>query len=356
MDVSTLIPKPDTIPAPAWIFEFLGILTLTIHLLFVNVVLGGSIVMLVNRFMGNESETSLHNPSIKKIPPTIALAVNFGVAPLLFVQVIYGHLIYSSSVLMGVYWLMVIPVLIIAYYSAYIHARRYNSQTLSKIALITSIAIMLYIAYIFTNNMTLMLHPEQWQEYFKNADGTILNNVDATVLPRYLHFVAASIAIGGLFFSIVWKFKKEAEEKDRNDNVTKGLKIFAIGTAVQIVVGLWFLMALPRDIMLGFMGGNMMATVILMLGILSGVGALVTAFTKKLMPTIYMTLITVATMVISRANLRTLYLKDIFSTGSLELNPQYGVMALFLITFAVGLGIVFYMIKLAKSSEAGRKA
>lgn len=356
MDVTTLIPNTDTIPAPDWIFEILGIVTLTIHLLFINVVLGGSLVMLVNRFMGNEGDGALHQPGIKKIPPTIALAINFGVAPLLFVQVLYGHLIYSSSVLMGVYWLLIIPVLIVAYYAAYVHARKYKSEGLSKIALIISIAVMLYIGYMFTNNMTLMLHPEQWKEYFNNADGTILNNSDATVLPRYLHFVSASLAIGGLFFSIVWKFKKEADEDKKSGNIETGLKIFGIFTGAQIVIGLWFLMALPREVMLEFMGGNLTATIILMLGILSGVGALITAFTKKLMPTVYMLVITVIAMVISRANLRTFYLKDIFETGSLELSPQYGVMGLFLLVFAIGLGIVFYMIKLATSSEVRRKA
>jgi hypothetical protein len=333
----------------------LGIITLTIHLLFVNVVLGGSLVMLINRFMGSEGDSSLHYPGIKKIPPTIALAVNFGVAPLLFVQVIYGHLIYSSSVLMGVYWLMIIPVLIIAYYAAYIHARKYSNDSLSKLALIVSIAIMLYIGYILTNNMTLMLHPEQWKEYFSNPNGTILNNVDATVLPRYLHFVTASIAIGGLFFSIVWKFKKEADEETRKVNIEKGLKIFGIFTGVQIVIGLWFLMALPREVMLGFMGGNLPSTIVLMAGILSGVGALITAFTKKLIPTISMTVITVLLMVISRANLRTLYLKDIFNTGSLELSPQYEVMALFLIIFVIGLALVYYMIKLATTDKVGEE-
>jgi len=50
-----------------------------------------------------------------KIPSTFALGVTFGIAPLLFVQVLYGNLIYSSSILMGVFWLLIIPFIIIAY-------------------------------------------------------------------------------------------------------------------------------------------------------------------------------------------------------------------------------------------------
>ncbi len=48
------------------------------------------------------------------LPLVIAFAVNFGVAPLLFLQVLYGHFIYTSSILMGIFWISIIPALIIA--------------------------------------------------------------------------------------------------------------------------------------------------------------------------------------------------------------------------------------------------
>jgi len=41
MDPSRLIPSAEAIPAPWWLLEFLTVLTLTLHLLLINVALGG---------------------------------------------------------------------------------------------------------------------------------------------------------------------------------------------------------------------------------------------------------------------------------------------------------------------------
>ena len=68
--------------------------------------------------------------SIGSIPTLIALTVNFGVPPLLFVQVLYGHLFYSSSVMLAVPWILVIPILILAYYAAYIFVKRVETAPL----------------------------------------------------------------------------------------------------------------------------------------------------------------------------------------------------------------------------------
>ena len=75
-------------------------------------------------------------PVAKKLPVMIALGINMGVPPLLFLQVVYGNLFYSSSVLMAVYWILIIPLLILAYYGTYIHIFRYGkSPWFSKLSL-----------------------------------------------------------------------------------------------------------------------------------------------------------------------------------------------------------------------------
>jgi len=49
---------------------------------------------------------------------------HLGVAPLLFLQVLYGRLFFTSSILMAGFWLAVVPLLIVAYYCAYVVAFR----------------------------------------------------------------------------------------------------------------------------------------------------------------------------------------------------------------------------------------
>lgn len=359
MDFQSLIPATEAIPAPAWLFLVLDVLLFLLHILVINVLVGGSLIALfaLLRKSKNPLENNLPDAVADKMPTTFALGVNLGIAPLLFVQVIYGHLFYSSSVLMATYWILIIPLLILAYYGAYIHARKRNTAVLlSRIALIVSALITLYIGFIFVNNLTLMVQPEKWTAYFSNRNGTLLNWSDPTLIPRYLHFVTASVAVGGLFMALVWHIRAKKGINGADNKIKEGLRIFGYATIVQVVIGLWFLLAIPRDFMLGFMGGNIPATVFFLLGFLCGIGTIVTAFANKLQPTISLLAITLAAMVITRTFLRSMYLKGKFSLSSLELAPQYGVMALFFVVLVIGLLAVGYMLKAGFTARKGEVA
>jgi uncharacterized membrane protein len=54
------------------------------------------------------------------LPVLMALAVNLGVASLLFSQTLHGQFFYPTTILMGRFWLAVIPLLIIAYAGLYL--------------------------------------------------------------------------------------------------------------------------------------------------------------------------------------------------------------------------------------------
>ncbi|MEJ2054976.1 MAG: hypothetical protein P8X42_13730 [Calditrichaceae bacterium] len=358
MDPTSLIPGADSIPAPAWLFLVLDIALFAIHILLVNVIIGGSLITVVSRFRaGNDTlNQRLHGSIAGKLPTAFALAVNMGVAPLLFLQVIYGNLFYASSVLLAVYWILVIPLLILAYYGAYIHIRKYSSSLLSKISISISAIILLYIAFVFVNNMTLMIQPEKWNAYFDNRGGTILNWGDMTLVPRYLHFIAASVAVSGLLMAFIWSYRQKKGVAGAETKVKSSLLIFGYATIGQVVVGLWFLLAIPRDFMLNFMGGDIFSTIIFMLGFLAAIGAIATAFANKFRPTLSMLIVTILAMIIMRHQLRTMYLNGKFSLSSLELAPQYGVMILFFGVLIAGLLAVWYMIKTAFVKQEGRAA
>ena len=216
MDYQTLIPTADTIPAPSWVFIVLEQLLFLLHIILVNAVLGGALIVLFKRFSGKDDQdfTNRHMPVAKKLPVLIALAINMAVPPLLFLQVVYGHLFYTSSVLMAVYWILIIPLLILAYYGTYIHIYRYNkAPVFSKFSLLTAVILILYVGFMLVNNNSLMEVPEKWTAYFDHRGGTILN-VNAAFFPRYFHFVTASVAIGGLFYALVYHFKKGLENKE----------------------------------------------------------------------------------------------------------------------------------------------
>ena len=123
--MTPIIPLADPLPqpAPAWLLWALLQLTFFLHLLAMNVVLGGSILVLhwraSRRKEGAEHRAEITRVFARALPVAIAAAVTLGVAPLLFVQVLYGRLFLPSSVLMAWWWLAVVPLIILAYYGAY---------------------------------------------------------------------------------------------------------------------------------------------------------------------------------------------------------------------------------------------
>ncbi|MCA1796739.1 MAG: hypothetical protein LC645_04195, partial [Geobacteraceae bacterium] len=118
MPNAALIPTPDAIPVPWGWFYVLLMLTFLLHLLLMNAMLGGGIIALISSLRKKEQSLLISKEFSYKWPYTIAFAVNLGVAPLLFIQVLYGHFIYTSSILMAVWWFSIVVLLILAYYSA----------------------------------------------------------------------------------------------------------------------------------------------------------------------------------------------------------------------------------------------
>ncbi len=57
-----------------------------------------------------------------QMPVIVAMGVNLGIVPLLFVQVGYAKIFYPATILMAWFWLAVIGVLIPAYYGVYVYA------------------------------------------------------------------------------------------------------------------------------------------------------------------------------------------------------------------------------------------
>ena len=157
----SIIPTADTIPVHWLWFQVLLIVTFFIHMILMNFLLGGSLLTVWDLLRGK-----LEKNASGSIPTLVALTVNFGVPPLLFVQVLYGHFFYSSSVMLAVPWILIIPILIMAYYGAYIFVRKADrAPVLSRGGLIFTSLALLYIAFVFVNNNTLAMQPDRWGIY-----------------------------------------------------------------------------------------------------------------------------------------------------------------------------------------------
>jgi len=345
--MDSLIPTPDAIPVNWWWFQILLMFTFLIHLILMNFILGGSLITLFRLIRKKNPTEDTHS-----LPTLVALTINFGVPPLLFVQVLYGHLFYSSSILMAIPWIMVIPILILAYYGAHIFSHRLSkAPKLARVSLIITAILLLVIAFIYVNNNTLVLTPEKWGSYFDQKGGATLNWSEPTLFPRYLHYITGAIAIAGLGKAIFFRFKRKMDESARQYEIKDGLKIFGWVTLVQMAIGTWFWLSLPGDIWRLFMGKNLAYTIMMSVGWILALLILHSALTNRFWMALTSGLLAMTVMVVIRDLVRHAYLGDVFKPKELTVTGEASPLVAFLVIFVIGLASIYYMVRLLMKSK-----
>jgi hypothetical protein len=354
------IPTPDIlpIPAPVWLLQVLLIFTFLLHLVPMNFLFGGGLLSLVSHARGKKDPR--HERLAKRVselmPTVISFTVTLGVAPLLFVQVLYGHLLYSSSILMANAWFLVVPLVIVGYYGAYLLRFRWDRLGAARSLLAWGMAVLFaVVGFIYSNNFSLVQRPEVWkQHYLANPAGGHLNLSDPALYPRYLHMLLGAIAVAGVWFMIIGVRRRSGDEEWSAWLMKYGSRIFTYATTVNIIVGFWFLAALPRRAMMIFMGQNPAATAVFLVSlvfILGTFGAVHVAAKRRsgrvmTMGAASLTVVLVL-MAVMRQQVRAAYLEPHFRLEQLTVEPQWGVFALFVLTLAAGLGMVAWLVKVA---------
>jgi hypothetical protein len=297
----------------------------------------------------------------------LAATVTLGVAPLLFVQVLYGRLFFSASVLMAWPWFLIVPLLIVAYYGAYLRAFRGESLGgLGPIVGWGSALIFLIIGFLYSNNMSLMLRPEVFRAVYLVEDrGLHLNLDDATLLPRFLHFLFGAIAVAGMFVVVQGLLRRRSEPDYAAWSIRYGAHWFVAATVISMGLGIWWLVALPRETMMRFMGGSTAATVILGLGILLSLVVLV-LMAMAMMATrpeglastsVVLLLVLLVTMILNRDQVRRAALKAAGFEPVTWVEPQWGPILVFTVLLVAALAIVAWMVTaLARGTGAGESA
>ncbi len=353
MTAAQLIPTPDVLQVPWGWFQILLTITFFMHLVLMNILLGCSLITFFRHAAGKSTET---NKVISgKLPFTVAFTINFGVAPLLFLQVLYGHFMYASSVLMASYWLLIVGILILTYYGTYIYSLTYDKGADFRTVLSGAIALaLLAVAFLFTCNLALMVNPESWSAYFSNPRGTLLNLTDPTLAPRFLHSVFASLAVGGLSIGLYYDFKKRRGDTDCDGGISTGMNWFAGATILNFGAGTWYWGSLPQSVRTLTGEGSAFFLTFLLLGIVAAIFSLIYGLLHRVRSAAYSLLAALFCMVLVREFARRLTLAPWFKTSDLEVVPQYSPLIVFLLIFSAGIGLIWYMIRLVLTDKEVR--
>ena len=353
--IPTLDPNP--LPAPYWVFETLLLVTFFLHILAMDFMLGGAVLALVAKwFPGNRRNANrMFSDITRKLPVLLPAVITLGIAPLLFVQVLYGQFFYTSSIVMAWPWLLVLALLATAYYGFYFVSYKNDQHPRwAGRVLLLSVVFVLIIGFLYSNNLTLSQIPARWgAKYFASPSGWNLNLSEPTLIPRYLHFMTAAVAFGGLLLVLIaWARWKQDPEYAR-DVFHFGGRTFMYATMAEFIVGVWFLIALPRPIIRLFMGGNILATALLIIGISGAILAIVVTSKSLRSQNIrlagYGVLGIMSVVILSMVGIRELvriaYLKPYFHPEQFAVKTQWAVLPLFLVLFIGGVTLWFVMLK-----------
>jgi hypothetical protein len=322
-----------------------------------NMMVGTGIIAFVNHFRDPEDSNPLCREISRKLPFVIAFTVNFGVAPLLFLQVLYGHFMYTSSVLMANFWLFIIALIITGYYLAYIYNYKYDSLGINRVFVTGfSVTALLLIGFLMSNNFTMLQRPDSWVRYFDNPTGTLLNLGDPTLFPRYLHFMTAAVAIGGLSIALYYEYLHKRGDETAKRWVQHGCNWFGTATLVNFAFGLWFLGSLPDYVVNVKSFNGILIALFVVTVVILGILSVIYSYQGRVMGVLYTALPTVFIMIMVRDLVRAAYLKPYFSFSDLVVDPQYSPLFLFLLFFIGGIVLVGWMIKLAWQSFDHKEA
>ncbi|MBN2328410.1 MAG: hypothetical protein JXR73_14790 [Candidatus Omnitrophica bacterium] len=356
-----LIPPPDSlgIPSPPVIFHFLSILTFVLHVIFMNYVLGGSIMVAVHEWLfGSRDHAGQANSlMIRIMPVALSMAITMGVAPLLFVQVIYGQFFYIANVLMGAFWLSIIGLVMAAFYIVYILiAKRPVSERasgLTRVGVLLNALLFLLVAFIYTNNAILTENPQYWADIHSGRSWVVVP--DASLWPRYLHNVIGAIAIAGLWCAVIGRYQIRYHEHRAEAGrwmVKMGLHWAAAATTFEILIGVLFLYTLGMDKIKDFMGNGILFvgwSISLMTSLIALICMIMAMMKpdnpKLLWGSIGLTVATLFGMAMGRLLLRMISLENFVQ--ELTIRPSHSSLLLFLVTFIAGLAVLAYLIRLA---------
>jgi hypothetical protein len=345
MDPVSLVPTPDAIPVHWFWLHLLLSVTTFLHFVAMNIMLGTGFIAFAAPFWRGRTAMPLNAHIAKTLPYSIAFTINLGVAPLLFLQVLYGQFLYTSSILMGVYWLSIVGLLIISYYAAYVYRFIDDRGGMGRLYIGASVLLLLAVSFLFSNNISIMQMPEVWDGYFSARTGWMLNLGDRALVPRFLHFIASAVAVGGLAIALYFEIRKRRGAVGGEEWIKVGCNWFTAATIINFGVGFWFLGALPEAAYNpSTLGGKLFFTLVIG-SVATIIPAVAYAQTGRIIPATAWTLMTVLLMTLARDVLRLTYLKPYFNLSELPYSPQYSPFIIFLSAFVGGSYLVGWMLK-----------
>lgn len=197
-------PFPFGFPAETALYLAFYVATLVVHVAFMSYVLAGTALLakseLARRFTSASGPVSVgaSDPLIALLrdwlPVALSAAITAGIAPLLFVQVLYQRHFYTANLLLFHRWMLVVPALIVGFYLLYALKTRWLAAhpRLRVAVAFGALACFAFTGLSWTENYLLAKTPSAWAPLYES--GSMIYRSEET-LPRLALWVSGAFPV-----------------------------------------------------------------------------------------------------------------------------------------------------------------
>jgi hypothetical protein len=351
---------PIPLPAPIWLIKLLHIVTLALHFVAVEMLLGGLLLaVLLSLFRGSPQSLVTARALARRLTVVMTYVINLAVPPLLFAQVLYGRALYTSSVLIGLYWISIVAIVTLTYWLLYQFTARLEAGKSAWWVGLIAWLLAGTVGRLLSTNMTLMLRPEVWRDmYSASAAGIYLPPPDPTLTPRWLMMMAGGLFIGGLWM-VYLAGRSTFTSSEKTFLAGIGGKVAALFGVLYLVAGIWAASVQPEAVkaglhshalykFAGFAGYGWLAlvAVAVLLAAIAGFGR-ISAGLFGLIGWVgaVLALLVEFTLVVYRDGVRDLtLLSKGYDVWDRVVVTNWWVVGLFLVLFVAGLGVIGWLV------------
>lgn len=250
---------PFGFPAPTALYLTLFVMTLLLHVIFMNYVLAGTAYLafagLVKRKPVETGNATIASILRDWMPFAVSAAITMGVAPILFVQILYKESFYTANLLLFHRWMSIVPVLIVGFYLTYL--LKGSKLATGHVALrifvgFGAAACFGFTALSWTENHLLSLDRAVWTGMY--AKGDIFYR-SPEILPRLaMWFCGAFPTMATLVAWQLLSTQKNAPEPQRRRSARHIALIAAIGLTAFVgsaIVYFWIMSPESRHAVIG---------------------------------------------------------------------------------------------------------
>ena len=325
------LPSYEYVSAPIWLVTILHVLTLTLHFVAMNFVVGGLFFLLFGKLQGG-AEHPVAKRIVKLLPSIMAATITLGVAPLLFLQLVYPGPMYSASIASGWLWLGVIGAAIAGYYLLYTAAFSTTGRGIRGL-LGLALAAFLYISLVYSSVFAMAERPTVFAAlHGANPGGWGLNPDMGVWIPRWLHMLLGAGSVGSFLVALL---------AAKDDAAFKRARLFfTVFMGAAMLSGFAYLGAL-HEVMKPIM--HSAAIWVMTASLVLALGAMHLIWKKKLALTGALLFASLLGMVILRHQVRLIVLGDAYAPSKLLVQSNWGLIGIFLACFVSGLALCAWM-------------